>query len=183
MNFYIPKTFICGDPYFCDASAAQRNGMKLKEYQNKLIKNINDKVDEKDFIIFTGELGFEKEEDIEPIMKQIKGKISFLTEKKINNYNTYLIDLCSSGKTVNEQEIPVVYFSCKKNFKKCINNNSNVYIAAPESISEQTDMFKNRILNISINKWNFEPICMDDIPQIIDNYELFATMKAEEKTY
>ena len=52
------------------------------------------------------------------------------------------------------------------------------YIAVPESIYSTGELYKDRILNISIKNWNFEPIEIGErLPQIIDDQELFLSME------
>ena len=47
------------------------------------------------------------------------------------------------------------------------------YIAAPESVVKMDKLYDNRILNISLNKWDFIPIDVANrLPQIIDDMEL-----------
>lgn len=62
-------------------------------------------------------------------------------------------------------------------------NKNNIYIAVSGSdIPNQTELYKNRILNVSLEKWDYTPIeTRERLPQIIDDMELFASMNENKE--
>ena len=181
------RTYVCGDPKFCDEAAARQNRMSIEVYQKRIIEGINKRVDKGDFIVFTGDLGITDVDKVKELMSQINGGIYFLSESK--EIEEEFKDVCMTigadlGQKVKIMDKDSFLIYPVNNVPPVPKDKDNVYFAAAASQMKNGDsMYKDRILNISIDKLNFEPICMEDIVNMIDGYELFATMKTEERIY
>lgn len=57
------------------------------------------------------------------------------------------------------------------------------YVAAADSDLKQEELYKDKILNISLENWGFSPIeTQEQLPQIFDDMELFDTMEETTET-
>lgn len=87
--------------------------------------------------------------------------------------------ICVGGYTIGEiqgEEQPTIIAVEPQNF----GSHEVKYYAAAQSLSKQKERFKNNILNLSMEHWNYSPILYTDIPRLIDDAILFDSMSNEE---
>jgi hypothetical protein len=152
-----------------------------------VIRKINEIVpDNEDYIILNGIISCGGTIETLELLSKIKAKIIFQTKDeefllnrdKWKEISSLICETDGSQKAIiNEKESKIVLPASKKNINAFLGK-PNVYLAAAESIISQEDLYKRPVLNISLNKWNFEPIELGErIPQIIDDFELFNSME------
>lgn len=181
-------TFIAADAKFFDEAAARKQGVSIDRYNEFVINSINQIIkSNENHIIFNGEISKGSKEETKEIMGQIYGIKSIIDYKYQKQFTpeewkeigfTHVWD--TSGAItckIMEKDSYVIL----ETDKEMINRDlalPNCYLAAPESMIDTGEIYKNKVLNISLNKWHFQPIEIGErLPQIIDDKELFMSME------
>ena len=189
------KTYIAADLNLFDKKAAKRFGMYVETYNRKVIEKINSKLDEKDFLVLIGNVSSGSVIGTLHYLSKIKAKLqivnndeqqwfnSLSSEEKTETFDFVMDKIgCFVPVTINGKQTSIV-IPCMKDFIDKVFT-EDVYVAAPSSFIDTGELFKDRILNISISEWNCEPIEMGtQLPQIIDDLELFSTMETKEESF
>ena len=189
------KTYLTGDTYFNDKVEANRLALTLEEYNDKIVNSINSVVKKEDVLIIIGEVGEGLDTLKEQLLRLNSDTIIILSEKFLNRYEGQLDNFVSSKIFVSSidgvQDID--YQNNKYNLIYCANGKNlehytkkhdimrKSYIAAAASQGTK-EILKNRVLNVSLSEWGYEPLEISErIPQIIDDMILFETMAAKEE--
>lgn len=169
-----------------DEQTAAKFGMSVDIYNKKIIEKINKKVSEEDMLIIGGI--FTKGNFLQTLnlVSQIKAKKTLINREQYNLFSNeeyielgfnhiWNVDGAQKVKYMNKDYNIIVigrpeYIS---HYKK-----EGCYVAAAGSDLKQEDLYKDKILNISLENWGFCPIeTQEQLPQIFDDMELFNTME------
>lgn len=183
-------TYVAADCRFYDPAAAQEMGLSIDEYNQMVTDKINSYVRPKDGLILMGKITFGDLTQTKELIKKLNG-------------TKYIIDYSIQGQ-FNSDEWKEIGFShiwdCPGAVEKEIDGvksfiilettqehlaldllRPNCYIAAASSLINKGCRYKDKVLNISLNEWDFEPIEVGErLGQIIDDQELFARMEDKE---
>lgn len=186
------KTYLVADARFFDSDAAAQENMTVNEYNDMIINNINKEINDEDSIIFMGIITANIiKEDNKQLFNRIKGKkyiIDFHTQEilfKKEEWSeigfTHIWDSPGAIETtIKNKETLIIIETDEEDFLRD-RLKTDYYIAVPQSISNMEELYKNKILNVSINKWGYEPLEIKDrLPRIFDDQELFLSMEDTE---
>ena len=183
------KTYLVADAKFFDSAAAKEQNLTVEEYNNMIINNINNTVKDDDCIIFNGVITINLTlKENKELLSKIKGK-KYIIDYDFQSIIYSIADWKEMGFTkvfntpgaqkniINGRESYVILGIDKKEILGDLKGKDH-YIAVPESIYSTGELYKDKILNISIKNWNFEPIEIGErLPQMFDDQELFLTMR------
>lgn len=186
------KTYLMADAKFFDSAAAEKQNLSITEYNNMIIDRINNTINEEDCIIFNGVITINLTlNENKELFSRIKGKkyiidydfqsVIFSADdwRKMGFYKVF--NTPGAQKSVINGEDSYVILATDKQTIMTDFRGKNKYIAVPGSIYDTGELYKNHILNISADLWNFEPIEIGErLPQIIDDQELFLRMEGSE---
>ena len=185
------KIFLAGDPYFNSSLEAKRLGLTVQEYNNKVVKGINEVAGKEDTIIFIGEIG-EGDFFLTEQLNRLNCSIMILDKHFYDDYtfgdysNIYIFVSSVDGVQdiiVDGQSCHLIYCASSaavEHFLKDKNVMRKSYIAAAASQGAK-EIFKNRVLNVSLSEWDYKPLEISErIPQIIDDMKLFESMEKSE---
>lgn len=155
--------------------------LKLKESAQRdqeLIQNWNSIIQDDDWVLLTGIITASKEAtSIKKVFDQMKGnkRIMDMNFRNPNEYERFKFitghkPYCVGGfinANINGEEITVVLPVNREQLKK--EKERKNYCAAAGSLLEQNDIFENKCLDISIDRWGYIPILYTDIPILINN--------------
>lgn len=185
------KTYVVADARFFDSAAAKEQNLTVEQYNDMIITNINSVVADDDCIIFNGVITINLTlKENKELFSKIKGKkyiidydfqsiIYNISDWKEIGFSKVFNTPTAQKNIINKKESYVIIGIDKRQILGDLSG-ENHYIAVPESIYSTGELYKNRILNISIKNWNFEPIELGNrLPQMFDDQELFLLMKEE----
>lgn len=183
------SVYIVADMRLNDAVAAQGIGKSIEEYNQFIVDRINSVVTKEDSIIFLGIIAVDNN-NIKPYIDQINGskdccdlnrqKIFNTTEKlqEIGIEHGYSLD-CFTKDKVNDVNYYVIISSTIDYvaYMGLIQDlDTEYYWAMPESAKRMKKRLDDRILNISLDQWEYYPIKYSELPYIIDNMKWFESM-------
>lgn len=154
---------------------------KLKEDQTRdqeLIKNWNRIVQEDDEVLLFGIITKSKEAaSIKKIFDQLKGKKRIMDANYKNKDETNRMEYitgsfpyqlgCFARGIIRGEKVDVNIPINQEQLK--VFKERGLYCAAAGSLLKQEDIFQNKCLDISIERWGDIPILYTDIPVLIDN--------------
>lgn len=191
------KVYIVADANFCDVAVAQQCGMTTSEYNDTLVKHINELTTKKDTLIFLGNIGnYENKDEIKGAIKQLVAETkkcidmrmqsSFNTREKLNEIGIergYTIDGFIKD-VVYDCNYFVTITSDYEYYRKLVNqtvpDEYEHYYAMPKSAYSFKKKLDGNCFDISVGSWNLSPILYDDLPILIDNAKLFEKMEDNE---
>lgn len=189
------RTYVVADLKLFDKAGAKKFHMTMEQFNQFLINKINKVADKDDYIVLIGIVTCGSIIGTLYYLNQIKAKKQVLDKKSgiwfkdclgdswKDNFD-YIFDYINdvTEGTINGKGETIVIPNSIEQFD-LMRQLDYVYIAAPNSFLNREELYKNKILNISIEEWNYEPIELGTrLPQIFDDMELFATMKNKEET-
>ena len=178
-------TYLIGDLRLYDRAQSLPLGYSIEGYNKYIIKRINQFVqDDNDIIILVGDISHGDFYQTVEVLSQFNGTLylmskqfqSFLNDVTLKAYEDKIKPLwgisdfqdCSIG----GEECRIIISSDAEEIYQ-LQFVDKTYVAAPESVVKMDKLYDNRILNISLNKWDFIPIDVANrLPQIIDDMEL-----------
>ena len=189
------NTYLIGDLRLYDRTQSLPLGLSLEGYNKYIIKRVNQFVqDDNDIIILVGDISHGTLEQTVDVLTQFNGTIylmstqfqEFLNDITLKPYNNKIKTLWGisdfqDSKIGNEISRIVITADAQQIYQ--LQFVDNTYIAAPSSVVKMEGLYENRILNISIDKWDFIPIELGtQLPQIIDDMELRLLIEKNKNT-
>ena len=185
------EMFIAADCRFFDRAAAQSEFLEVDKYNDLLVTEINKAVDNEDSIIFSGKITKGTFEETKELFKKIKG-FKYIIDYSNQTYFTveqwhdigflYVWDTPGSIKAKILNEEGYIVLATDRDSLLSGKVKSNCYVAAAQSLSNQEERYKDKVLNISMYEWGFEPIELEErLPQIFDDMETFLSMEDEKE--
>jgi len=183
------KTYILADAKFFDSAAAKRENLSVAEYNDMIINKINNIVDDEDCLILNGVITINLTlQENKELFSKIKGRkyiIDYDFQSIVFNADDWremgfykIFNTPGAQKSIINGEDSYVILATDKQTILTDFQGKNKYIAVPGSIYDTGELYKNHILNISANLWNYEPIEIGErLPQIFDDQELFLRME------
>ena len=186
------KTYVAADPKLFDKAAAKAIHKTIEDYNDFIINNINKVVGENDFVVLLGVISVGSTISTLNYLSKIKGKIQILNE----HYGKIFKEATRDEIPIDTSFAGISHISLGEEFsvyiphskidydlkKELLNDFNTIRIAAPNSYINSDKLYNNKILNISLNKWNYEPIELGErLPQIIDDMEVFSKMETKEE--
>ena len=191
--------YIISDTRFNDPLAAALKGEKTEQWNERIIKNWNDTISEDDKVLIFGTFGVGLGKELKPIIERLNGMLYMCDyrankifkpdrwkrlgidvvwctniEKKCEGGDTILIPVSQMNmedpNIVRETAVPKGFIWDRKKYK---------YLCLSEKYGME-EVFKGDCLNISPKFWDYTPLALDDIPQIIENMKVFESMEVEE---
>ena len=183
------KTYLVADAKFFDRAAAEQQGLSIRNYNETIVNNINSLVNDEDTVhfIFFGVItkgSFEQTKEIFDKMKGLKSIIdynfsqTFFTKEqwKEIGFTQIWTNSCAEEAKINNQSTYIIIEIEKDHLEKVLE--LNYYVAIAASMIGMKDLYKDRLLNISIEKWGLYPIELEEeLPRIFDDQELFLSME------
>lgn len=157
---------------------------KNKENDLLFIKNWNNTLTQGDTGVFFGETVYRGTSEAyllnffsslkgrKQVMESLKNKTNY-NWQNITNRETLYLNLFLKGTIFNEEETIVVPCD-KRSFNRLI---KKFICAVPRSISNMKEIYENNSLSISVEDWDFNPICCKQLPQIIEGQIIFKRME------
>lgn len=150
----------------------------LDRYNAALINKWNEIVSKEDKVLVFGNFARGTGSKIKEIISQLNGKI-YMVQHSYNNFfdknrwerlGIYRVWNCSCSYTFKDQEgkLHKAYFPLEKQLK---NLNSYEYICVREDYMDVVS--KKNILNIGAKYWNYEPIALNELADIIQRMKDF----------
>ena len=182
------ELYIAADVNFFNTEAAEELELNsVGDYNLGIIKQWNSIVKPEDTVLLLGNISNGSMVATKEVFSQLNGIKKIISYEAGNPFTkeewksigiSSICNICGyiNGSIENEDKI-VIIATTKKNLLIFF---KDYYCAAPGSILTQEEVFKDRILNISISNWGYMPIKYKDLPQIIDNQILFNKMENEE---
>lgn len=189
------NTYLIGDLRLYDRTQSLPLGLSLEGYSKYIIKRVNQFVqDDNDIIILMGDISHGTLEQTVDVLTQFNGTVylmstqfqEFLNDITLKPYNNKIKTLWGisdfqDSKIGNEISRIVITADAQQIYQ--LQFVDNTYIAAPSSVVKMDKLYNNRILNISLNKWDFIPIDVANrLPQIIDDMELRLLIEKNKNT-
>jgi len=79
------------------------------------------------------------------------------------------------------EKVVIIYPYLTPSIKNKDFKDTEIYSAAPRSITKQNNVFEDNIMSISIDDWGLFPIKYKNIPLMIDDILVFEKMKDTEE--
>lgn len=182
------KTFIVADARFFDKDAAHECNLTIDEYNNMVIKKINENITQNDFVILLGIISKGDLIQTAQVLNAInckKGIIDYQNQEQFSIAEWRALGMDYVWNTPGAQECQIngknEFIVIGINKDKIFKDINKYYVATAQSILDTGKIYKDKILNISINQWNYEPIEIQErLPQIFDDQELFLRMEEKE---
>lgn len=176
MSVYVMANLIFGSYKYKDEN-------KAKAFNQKLIENWNQFINNNDSICLFGLVGGETRKETREVLKQLNGLIylcNYNDNKRFdrnsfkdwNIHKVWNVNFKSSKKKMNNGEI---YFCSFNDYQRLWNNNKNYGVIWNR---EEDIVYKDRQLSIDAKYWDSIPILLDEIPDIIERLKDF---KEEEE--
>lgn len=155
--------------------------LKLREDQQRdqeLIENWNSIVEDDDIVLLIGIItNFKESMAIKEIFDQLKGKkriidMDFKNSNEVERFKfitkiqPYQLGGFVPGR-ICDQDVVVMLPSSLEELNKF--KEHKFYCAAPASLLNQKEIYQDKCLDISIEKWGDIPILYTDIPVLINN--------------
>ena len=186
------KTYVAADLKLFDKAAARKIHKTVEDYNDFIINNINKVVDKNDFVVLLGEISVGSTISTLNYLSKINSKIQILDEHfgkifKETTKDEIPIDMSfvGLGHISLGEDFSIYIPNSKVDYdlkKELLSDFVNLRIAAPNSYINSDKLYNNRILNISLEEWGYEPIELGErLPQIIDDMEIFSKMKTTEE--
>lgn len=176
--------YVAADTKFYNERAAQKRKQSIQDYNKTIISNWNNVVQDEDVIILMGDISDGNYTDTKELFSQLVGKkklidykggnFSRLEWEEILNSKPWCVNGAVSGDINGERAIVTIL----SNFNDI---EQDKYYAAANSLTQQNVIYKDNILNLSIENWGYTPIAYMEIPKMIDDMILFETMNEEER--
>ena len=181
------KTFIVADARFFDGEAAKEQNMSIDDYNQMVIDAINKNIAKDDCAILLGTISKGNLIQTSIILQSIKCKKSIIDYH--NQHQFTIAEWRALGidhvwDTPGAQQSTIMgkedFIIIGTNKDEILKDKNKYFIATAQSIVDTGEIYKDKILNISMAQWNFEPIEISErLPQIIDDQEFFLTMKED----
>jgi calcineurin-like phosphoesterase family protein len=181
--------WIAADLNFFSKIEADNLSYSIEEYNNFIIRNWNEAVEENDTVIILGKITEnDDEEEMTKIFSQLNGTISYecMNNDKdfvkkwerigcefIGNLNNFVVGI------IDDEETSVRIYNDKIYYQRAIKNIGldKIFIAVPQSISNIDEPYKNGVLNISLKKWGYAPLSYDSLPNLINSMRELEEME------
>lgn len=166
--------FITADLKLNDKDEATSNGLTTGEYNDMIIRKWNEVVKPEDTVVVIGVCGTRNFTTIKAIMEQLNG-VKILADYRSNDTqkksmwkwvgfkNVWTMDLKYDTQICGEDS--VLYIS--NNEKKVLKDNE--YMCVGTKLLAD-DIFDGKRFNISMKNWDFAPIGLNTVIEIINNY-------------
>ena len=167
--------------------------MAVDEYNKMIIDNLNSLTSEYEpaHFCFLGIITKGTFEQTKKLFSQLGGVKSLIDY----NYNQTMFthdqwkeigftyswtNSCAQKSTVDGDETFVIIEIEKNNLEKVLQ--LGYFVAIAGSMTGMKDIYKDRLLNISIANWGFMPLELEkELPQIFDDQELFLRMEEKKE--
>lgn len=175
------ELYLCGDCRFFDDTAAQEFNVSIEQYNDHVIECWNNVIQPNDNALVLGIFSKGNLEQTKKLCSKLNGRIKILD---VNNSNFSKEDWDSIGITtfqangwlkgkIQDIEENVFIITNKEDYDKF----SNEFKAVVGSLNNQTEIYKNKTLNLSLKNWSFSPIKYNSLAILIDNQILFNSME------
>jgi calcineurin-like phosphoesterase family protein len=181
------ELYIAADVNFFNTEAAEELELNsVGDYNLGIIKQWNSIVKPEDTTLLLGNISNGSMAATKEVFSQLNGIKKIISYEEGNPFTkeewqsigvSSICNICGYINGNIENEDKKVIITTTKNLLKFF---KDYYCAAPGSFLTHEEIFKDRILNISINNWGYMPIKYKDLPQIIDNQILFNKMENGE---
>lgn len=172
--------YVISDFIFSNKTEAEELGMTIDKYNKMIIDKWNSCVQEKDLVYIFGKFGGDIRKETREIISKLKGKLYIVNS---SDNNRFTIDEWKSW-GINMVWDSSFYFNTKNmtiyflNSKKKGVVGKDIYNAV--TYRENLDMiYKNKKISIEAKYWDYTPILLDELPEIILRLKDFEEMESE----
>lgn len=178
------SVFIAADLNFCESEGQD----------NMLINNWNGIVEKDDTVILLGDIVKKEQynwDRIKEIFSSLNGSKEIINVHKesksrekweeILGKRCYRVTAAVKGKINDKLHIVIIYPYSTPALEDKDYKGTDMYAAAPRSVTNQKEIFEDNVLSISINDWGMSPIPYENIPNMIDDMLLFERMETKEE--
>ena len=167
--------YIISDLNFNSADAAKKQKMETKEYNEMIIKKWNEVVNDDDIVFVFGRFAVARD-SIREIINRLNGKI-ILT--KFNENRLYSIEqwrnygICSIWESsfkyslLEDEKEKWIYFPNETEINYEELNPLYDYYCVSNNKKKSDEVFDGKHLNLAAEYWDFTPILLEEIPNII----------------
>lgn len=168
--------FVISDLKMNDAIAAKSLGKTTEEYNNFIIEKWNSTVEEEDTVFIFGSFAKGTKEEVKSLISKMRGSLflcSYSENDNIGYFTWRTIGIkriwgCSFTADVGEEKI---FFPCKREL-----DNPYKYLAVTEK-DNLNNVFENNKFSIEAKYWDYTPLRLKDLSDIILRLEEFSKME------
>lgn len=186
------KIYLVADARFFDEDAAREQNMDINTYNQTIINNLNTFTSEKEpaHFCFFGVITAGTMEQTKDLLSQLGGVKSLIDynynqskftieQWKEIGFSFVWTNSCAQRSVINNKDTYVVIEVEKDHLEKVLS--LDYYVAIAGSMIGMEDIYKDKLLNISIQNWGLMPIELEEeLPRIFDDQELFLRMEDTE---
>lgn len=178
------KSYVTADLKLFNETVAKQLKMKVDDYNDMIINSLNKYVSDNDYLYLLGDIFCESEKDKAlSLLEKVNGHVILISQIDIpadSKIKRWKVDGYIIAK-INEEPSTILITNSYDRVKEV--HKSSFYIAAPRSVLNQIELYKDKVLNITFSDWNYKPIELEnELGQIIDDYELFNSMNENVET-
>lgn len=174
--------FVISDTKFNDAATAKQLKMSLQDYNEMLISKWNSAVSDDDSVFIFGQVaGGLLGKEIRPIIERLNGRVyivNYFDNKYFNrdrwkSLGIHAIWDCNFTYPIDDDTI---FFPAAKISIEKIDRKEYKYICLREK-DGAAEVYKDRCLSIEAKYWDYTPIRLREIPEIIKRMSVFEEME------
>ena len=159
--------YITSDTHFCHNNIIEydeRPFNNIEEMNDVIINNWNAKVKDSDIVYHLGDFGLGSTERLKSIYNQLNGSITLVR----GNHDYSLTKLMEIGFDSIVDSITLKYkgYILKMNHYPDFSNDNQENILNIHGHTHSEHRFKDNLINLSCNAWNYEPVRLDDLISI-----------------
>lgn len=180
-NIYIIADFIFG------SRAAPAN--QAENFNNEIIKKWNSVIKNEDCVFVFGSIGGQTRKETREVLEKLKGKIYICNYGKNKNFNredwlNWNIHVVWDATFYYNSDNKVIFFPIEnyniKKSPKYSKDADNIY-TINWGQKEENNVYRNRHLSIDAKYWDYTPILLKEVPNIIERMEEFEEEVEEDK--
>ena len=157
---------------------------RIEQFNKEIINKWNSIITKDDYIYIFGTLGGETRCETREVLNKLNGKIYIcnysknknFSKEEWKNWNIYMIWNASFyfNDNSNYYFFPLEGYNIN-NFSKYKDNLENAYTMIWNNKTDE--VYKNNVLSIDAKHWDYTPISLEDVPDIINRMKEFEKME------
>lgn len=165
------KGFIISNIRFNDKNIANEMGLSVEAYNKMLIDKWNSVVAAENEVFVYGVFGIGLRREMREIISQLKGKI-YIMEGKANKFTKE--EFLSFG-VIRCWNIGLKY--CKSDNDELFCTNKIDGLTCKLGTKDCKEVFKDNILSIEAKYWDYTPVRIEELPNIVNRLRKFEAME------